>query len=137
MDNEIINKIRNNEKISPSELNQLENILYNDLNSNKNEFNLNYNNESLILLVRKTVGLSKEAIDALFSKYINENELSIEQTRFVSLIKNYIVKNGVIDKRILNEDPFTSYGNIMEIFNGNMNIIQIIVAIINLINENG
>jgi hypothetical protein len=25
----------------------------------------------------------------------------------------------------------------MEIFNGNMNIIQIIVAIINLINENG
>ena len=137
MDNEIINKIRNNEKISPSELNQLENILYNDLNSNKNEFNQNYNNESLILLVRKTVGLSKEAIDALFSKYINENELSIDQTRFVSLIKNYIVKNGVIDKRILNEDPFTSYGSITDIFNGKMNIIQIIVAIINMINENG
>jgi type I restriction enzyme R subunit len=107
------------------------------LNSNENEFNLNYNNESLILLVRKTVGLSKEAIDILFAKYINENELSVEQTRFVNLIKNYIVKNGVIDKRILNEDPFTSYGSITDIFNGNMNIIQIIVMIINMINENG
>ena len=137
MDNEIINKIRNNEKISSEELNQLEKILFNDLNSNENEFNLNYNNESLILLVRKTVGLSKEAIDNLFAKYINENDLSVEQTRFVNLIKNYIVKNGVIDKRILNEDPFTSYGSITDIFNGNMNIIQIIVMIINIINENG
>ena len=135
MDNEIINKIRNNEKISPNELNELESILFNDLNSNENEFNLNYNNESLILLVRKTVGLSKEAVDKLFAEY--EKDLNVNQTRFVNLIKNYIIKNGVMDKRILNEDPFTSYGNIMEIFNGNMNIIQLIVAIINLINENG
>ena len=44
------------------------------------------------------------------------NELNIEQTRFINLIKAYIVKNGVIDKRILNEDPFTSYGSILQIF---------------------
>lgn len=137
MDNEIINKIRNNEKISPEEINKLQDILFNDLNSNQNEYNLNYNNESLVLLVRKTVGLSKEAIDNEFAKYINENELNVEQTRFINLIKTYIMKNGVIDKRILNEDPFTSYGSILQLFDGQINIINIIIMIIDLINGNG
>lgn len=137
IDNEIINKIRNNEKISPEEINKLQDILFNDLNSNQNEYNLNYNNESLVLLVRKTVGLSKEAIDNEFAKYINENELNVEQTRFINLIKTYIMKNGVIDKRILNEDPFTSYGNILQLFDGQINIINVIIMIIDLINGNG
>ena len=137
VDNEIISKIRNNEKISQEEINKLQQILFNDLNSNPNEFKLNYNDESLVLLVRKTVGLSKEAIDREFSKYINENELNVEQTRFINLIKAYIMKNGVIDKRILNEDPFTSYGSILQLFDGQINIIQIIIMIIDLINGNG
>lgn len=137
MDNEIINKIRNNEKISPEEINKLQDILFNDLNSNQNEYNLNYNNESLVLLVRKTAGLSKEAIDNEFAKFINENELNVEQTRFINLIKTYIMKNGVIDKRILNEDTFTSYGSILQLFDGQINIINIIIMIIDLINGNG
>lgn len=137
LDNEIINKIRNNEVISSEEIKQLQQVLFNDLNSNINEFNLNYNNESLVLLVRKTVGLSKEAVDRKFAKYINENELNVEQTRFINLIKAYIIKNGVIDKRILNEDPFTSYGSILQIFDGQINLIKIIIMIIDLINKNG
>ena len=88
-------------------------------------------------MVRKTVGLSKEAIDREFSKFENDNELNVEQTRFLNLIKNYIMKNGVIDKRILNEDPFTNYGSILQLFDGQMNIIQIIIAIIDVINGNG
>lgn len=137
LDNEIINKIRNNEKISQTEINKLQDILFNELNSNQEEYRKNYNDESLVLLVRKTVGLSKEAIDREFSKYINENELNVEQTRFINLIKNYIMKNGVIDKKILNEDPFTNYGSIIQLFDGQMNIIQIIIMIIDLINGNG
>lgn len=137
MEDKIINKIRNNEKISPEEINQLQNILFNELNTNSSEYKINYNDESLVLLVRKTVGLSKESIDREFSKYINENELNVQQTRFINLIKNYIMKNGVIDKRILNDDPFTSYGNILQIFDGQLNIIQIIIMIIDLINKNG
>lgn len=137
LDNEVINKIRNNEKISQDDINKLQNVLFNELNSNPEEYKLNYNDESLVLLVRKTVGLSKEAIDREFSKYINENELNVEQTRFINLIKNYIMKNGVIDKKILNEDPFTNYGGILQLFDGQMNLIQILIAIIDLINLNG
>lgn len=137
LDNEVINKIRNNEKISQDDINKLQNVLFNELNSNPEEYKLNYNDESLVLLVRKTVGLSKEAIDREFSKYINENELNVDQTRFINLIKNYIMKNGVIDKKILNEDPFTNYGGILQLFDGQMNLIQILIAIIDLINLNG
>jgi len=137
LDNEIINKIRNNEAISAEEINKLQQILFNELNSNINEFKSNYNDESLVLLVRKTVGLSKDAIDKQFSKFINENELNVEQTRFINLIKSYIMKNGVIDKRILNDGPFTNYGSILQLFDGQINIIQIIIAIIDLINRNG
>lgn len=137
LDNEVINKIRNNEKISQDDINKLQNVLFNELNSNPEEYKLNYNDESLVLLVRKTVGLSKEAIDREFSKYINENELNVEQTRFINLIKNYIMKNGVIDKKILNEDPFANYGGILQLFDGQMNLIQILIAIIDLINLNG
>lgn len=136
-DNEIIKKIRNNEKISQEEINKLQDILFNELNSNKEEYKNNYNDESLVLLVRKTVGLSKEAIDKAFSKYINENEMNVEQTRFINLIKNYIMKNGVIDKKILNEDPFTNYGSILQLFDGQMNLIKVLIAIIDLINMNG
>ena len=137
IDNPIIEKIRNNESISPEELTELQNLLFNDLKSSEDEFKNNFNNESLILLVRKTVGLDREALDNLFAKYINENELNIEQIRFINLIKSYIIRNGVIDKRILQDAPFTNYGSLSDLFAGNINIIKLIVMIIDLINKNG
>ena len=99
LDNKIISKIRNNEKISPKEINELQQVLFNDLNSNANEFNLNYNNESLILLVRKTVGLSKEAVDREFAKYINENEI-VEIKYNVPSFNTFIVQEKDLDNFI-------------------------------------
>lgn len=137
LDNKIVNKIRNNEEISVDDINELQKVLFNDLNSNQDEFNNNYNDQSLVYLVRRTVGLSPEAIEREFAKFSNEYELNIEQTRFINLIKNYILQNGVIDKKLLNEDPFTNYGSILELFNGNLNIVQVLVAIIDMINGKG
>lgn len=136
IDNPIIEKIRNNESISSDDLLESQKILFDDLKSNEEEFNSNFNNESLILLVRKTVGLDREALDRLFAKYNIENNLSVEQMRFVNLLKNYIIRNGVIDKSILQEAQFTNYGSLSDLFSGNMNIIQLIVMIIDLI-KNG
>lgn len=75
----------------------------------------------------------------LFAKYINENSLNLEQTRFVTLFKNYIIKNGVgvIDKSILQEAPFTNYGGVDKVFEDKLDIFRLIVMIINLINNNG
>ena len=65
------------------------------------------------------------------------DKLNIEYEKVSWSDEAYIVKNGVIDKRILNEDPFTSYGSILQIFDGQINLVQIIIMIINLINGNG
>ena len=46
------------------------------------------------------------------------------------------MRNGIIDKRILNEQTFNNYGSIVDIFDGNLDIVQLIVYIINLINMN-
>lgn len=35
---------------------------------------------------------------------------------FVKLIINYIVKNGIMDKEILNEHPFNKFGNVVHLF---------------------
>ena len=136
-DNPIIEKIRNNEVISEEELKELQNLLFNELKSDEQEFVSNYENESLILLVRRTVGLDREAIDNLFAKYINENELNIEQVRFITLIKNYVIKNGVIAKDILTDDHFTNARSISDIFSGKLDIIKFLLMIIEMINKNG
>ena len=46
------------------------------------------------------------------------------------------MSNGGIDKRILNEQLFNNYGSIVYIFDGELDILQLIVYIINLINMN-
>lgn len=137
LNNETINKIRNNKKITPNELKNLESNLYNNLNSNQNEFKSNFENESLILLIRRNLGLSKETVDKLFSERINEYELNKEQLRFINLIKSYMIKNGTFDKKILNQAPFTNYGTIPQLFEEQMDVIREIVRIIDLVNENG
>ena len=47
------------------------------------------------------------------------------------------MKRGGFEKRILNEQPFNYYGGIVDIFDGKLDIVQLIVYIINLINRNG
>ena len=47
------------------------------------------------------------------------------------------MRNGLIGKRIFNEQSFNNYGIIVDIFDGKLDIVQLIVCIINLINING
>jgi type I restriction enzyme R subunit len=57
--------------------------------------------------------------------------------RFVKLIVDYIVKNGLIeDKRVMNEDPFKSVGSISSLFKHNKEKAMKIVEIIDDINRN-
>ena len=136
IDNPIIKKIRNNDSISKEELKELQEVLFVELGTEE-EFESNYSDKSLILLVRQTVGLSKEAVVSMFSEYINDNTLNVEQMRFINLLMEYIIVNGVIDKAVLRDDPFISLGSIMEIFKDKMDVIKNIVSKIDLINKNG
>lgn len=73
-----------------------ENIDDNISNSAINEWLFN-GNTPVTKLVRKIVGLQREAANEAFSKFLSEENLNVIQIRFVKLIVDYIVANGIID----------------------------------------
>ncbi|WP_164834596.1 hypothetical protein [Geobacillus sp. JS12] len=46
------------------------------------------------------------------------------------------MKNGVMDKRVLQEEPFKTVGSIVELFQDNMDDVRRIIRIIDEINRN-
>lgn len=63
-------------------------------------------------------------------------QLNVNQLRFVKLIVDYVVKNGIIDKRVLQEEPFKTVGSIVELFQDDMAYARGIIGIIDQINSN-
>ncbi|MNP78920.1 hypothetical protein D3C76_1766460 [compost metagenome] len=68
--------------------------------------------------------------------FLQENRLNVNQLRFVKLIIDYVVKNGIIEKSVLQEEPFRSVGSITELFSSNLDDARAIIGIIDTINKN-
>ncbi len=87
--------------------------------------------------MRKIVGLQREAANEAFSKFLSEENLNVIQIRFVKLIVDYIVANGIIeDNRVLMEEPFRSLGSITTLFKDNINDAREIMNVITDIKNN-
>ncbi|MDQ0253929.1 hypothetical protein J2S74_001302 [Evansella vedderi] len=56
--------------------------------------------------------------------------------RFVKLIIEYVVKNGTLEKKVLQEDPFRSLGSVTELFRDNIDDARRIISVIDTINKN-
>lgn len=135
-DNLAVYKLRNNKKITETELHELERILWNELGS-KEEYSKEYGETPIGVLVRKIVGVDRQAANEAFAEFLSEEKLNIRQIRFVRLIVDYIVKNGMMDDRsVLREEPFRSVGSITELFENNMTDARKIINIIDEIGKN-
>jgi len=77
-----------------------------------------------------------EAANAAFSEFLSENRLNLSQTRFVKLIVDYVVKNGTLDKKVLQQEPFRTVGSIVSLFKDNMHDARKILGVIDEINRN-
>ena len=111
-----IYKLRNNKKLSQEDISHLEKIMFEEL-GNKSDYEKEYGDMPVSKLVRKLVGLDRNAAMEEFSELLNEQSLNSSQIHFVNLIIDYVVKNGLIDdNRVLTEDPFRTVGNIVELF---------------------
>jgi len=131
-----IYKLRNNKKLTKEDMKTLERILWKDLGS-KAEYEKEYGNTPVTKLVRKIVGLQREAANEAFSKFLSEENLNVIQIRFVKLIVDYIVANGIIeDNRVLMEEPFRSLGSITSLFKDNINDAREIMNVITDIKNN-
>ncbi|EOU1470039.1 type I restriction-modification enzyme R subunit C-terminal domain-containing protein [Clostridium perfringens] len=103
----------------------------------RSDYEKEYKETPVKVLVRKILGMDREAANEAFSEFLNNQNLNSKQIHFVKLIVDYIVKNGFIeDNRVLMEDPFRSVGSIIELFENNVTERNNLIKRINEIREN-
>jgi type I restriction enzyme R subunit len=130
-----IYKLRNNKPLTKQDVAYLEHILWQELGS-KEQYEKDYGDTPVTKLVRKVVGLEREAALAAFSTFLSEQNLNLQQSQFVELIIDYIVKNGTLERQALQQDPFSSIGGIMVVFKEQLPKARGILDIIDSINRN-
>ncbi|MGL5676449.1 MAG: DEAD/DEAH box helicase family protein [Cellulosilyticaceae bacterium] len=131
-----IYKLRNNKQLNQEDLKALERIMWEELGS-KAEYEKEYGDTPVTKLVRKIVGLDRGAANEAFSKFLSKEKLNVVQIRYVKLLVDYIVANGMIeDNRVLMEEPFRSLGSITALFRDNMNDAREIMGVIQQIKIN-
>lgn len=131
-----VHKLRNNEKLTRTDLDTLEHILWTELGS-KADYENEYGDTPVGKMVRRIVGLDREAVNKAFNEFLNEERLNVNQYRFVRLIIDYIVKNGNIeDNKVLTEEPFRSAGSITSLFKNDMATAKQIMMVIKQIQDN-
>ena len=129
-------KLRNNKKLTKQDIETLESIMWNELGTNA-DYEEEFGNMPVGKLVRKLVGLDRQAANEAFSEFLNNKNLNMNQIHFINLIIDYVVANGLIeDNGVLQEDPFRTVGNISILFENNIDDARKIIKIINDIKIN-
>ena len=88
-----IYKLRNNKKITKQDVETLEDILFSQL-GNEADYEKEFGKTPVTQLVRKLVGLDRNAANEAFSEFLNNDSFNSKQIHFVKLIVDYVVKNG-------------------------------------------
>ncbi|MGE6415785.1 DEAD/DEAH box helicase family protein [Planococcus kocurii] len=128
-------KLRHNKPLTKQDTETLEQLLWVELGT-KDQYEKDYGDTSITWLVRTIVGLDRQAALEAFSEFLSENRLNMNQAHFVRLIVDYVVKNGVLDKRTLQEDPFRTLGSVTALFKENITDAKRILSIVDQINQN-
>ncbi|MGL5753483.1 MAG: DEAD/DEAH box helicase family protein [Paraclostridium sp.] len=129
-------KLRNNKKLTKQDVETLEDILLKELGTHE-DYKKEFGDTPVTKLVRKLVGLDREAANEAFSEFLNNESFNTKQIHFVKLIVDYVVKNGFIeDNRLLMEDPFRAVGDIIELFENNIEERNNLIMTINQIKAN-
>lgn len=128
-------KLRSNEQLTHQDIQSLEDILWKELGT-REDYEKEYGDTPVTKLVRQIVGLDPKAANTAFSEFLTNEQLNVNQVRFVKLIVDYVVKNGIMDKRVLQEEPFKTVGSIVELFQDNIDYAKGIIGVIDQINHN-
>ncbi|WP_283592860.1 DEAD/DEAH box helicase family protein [Paraclostridium bifermentans] len=131
-----IYKLRNNKKLTKQDVETLEEVLLKEL-GNHDDYKKEFGDTPITQLVRKLVGLDREAANEVFSEFLNNKSFNTKQIHFVKLIVDYVVKNGFIeDNRVLMEDPFRTVGSIIDLFENHVDERNKLIKTINELKSN-
>ncbi|CAB1247622.1 Type I restriction-modification system R subunit [Ruminococcaceae bacterium BL-4] len=130
-----IAKLKGNQPLTSEDVQSLESILWEELGT-KEQYDAQYGKTPLGELVRSIVGLSQQAANEAFSRFLNNAGLDSQQMYFVRKVVNYIVKNGMMkDLSVLQESPFTDMGSVSELFD-DVTVFMDLRSVIENINHN-
>ncbi|WP_051197418.1 type I restriction endonuclease subunit R [Butyrivibrio sp. MB2005] len=129
IDNEVIKKIHNLEKINNDDLKELERILWEELGTQE-EYEETTDIHNLAAFVRSLIGLSQEAVNEKFGEYLSGNVLTLQQQEFVHMIINYVRENGDIElSDMVNTEPFSDI-DLNDMFGENLPMMITIVNVL-------
>lgn len=133
-DNLSIYKLRNNKELTESDIEFFERILWEELGS-KEEYKETFGEQPLLKLVASITGMERVAAEKEFSKFLKDESLNSNQIDFVNNVINYIVKNGSIEKEVLQTYPFNKNGGVVALFKEKVNTVKDIVSTIDKVNS--
>ncbi len=108
-DHLVIRKLKTNKPITATELNELERILFDGKTvGTKEEYIETYGDKPLGEFIRSIVGLEVTVAQAIFAEFIQAGALKPDQMTFINNIISYLTRNGMIEKKMLFEPPFTN-----------------------------
>jgi len=104
-----IHKLHTNTPITAAELNELERLLFDGDERGTKEALMEELGDPRPLggFIRNIVGLDANAAKEAFGELLGRTNLRSDQIRFIDTIITHLTVNGIIDKRMLAEPPFT------------------------------
>ena len=123
----VIKKIKNFEKLTNEDINQLEDILWNELGTKEDYLEVTH--QDLPAYVRKVVDLDIESANQKLSEYFSMDSLTSEQQEFIRQIILYVKQNGdITPEEIQMNEPFSDM-DIVEIFGDNIDILAKVIDV--------
>ena len=104
-----IHKLYSNEPITSAELQELERLLFDGDERGTKEALMEElgDPQPLGVFIRHILGLDVNAAKLAFGEFLGRTNLRADQIRFIDQIIAHLSINGVVDKRMLAEPPFT------------------------------
>ena len=129
LDHLVIHKLRANQALTPTDLQELEKALK-EIGEDEGETllsNLLTRSEapSLVHFVRSLVGMDRAAAQIAFSRFLEDRSLTAQQIRFIEMVIDQLTARGIMETGALFEPPFSSLhsGGPIALFAGKENVI--------------
>ncbi len=109
--NIVLQKLKRNKQITPSDIRELERILFEsgELGTREDFEQAFGKQEKLGLFIRSLIGLDRHEAKLVFADFLDGQRYNSNQIEFVNLIIDYVTKNGAMDPAMLYESPYTDY----------------------------
>jgi type I restriction enzyme, R subunit len=130
LDDEVIRRLRQNQPLSPADLERLEGILVQIGEGDGKQLLTGLLERceapTLAYFVRTLVGMDRAAAQTAFSDYLSDRSLTPQQMRFVEMVIDQLTARGVMEAAALYEPPFSNLhaGGPDELFAGHETVIE-------------